>query len=595
MLLTAEKIFKSHGGRPILNGISLYLNEGDKIGVIGVNGIGKSTFLNILARQEEPDEGTVTQSAAVRIEYLRQNPEWDENLTLLEHVFKGTNSSVRETKEYEAKTILTKLGLTEFDKKVSELSGGQRRRASIAAALIHPCEILILDEPTNHLDNKMTEWLETYLAKFTGALVMVTHDRYFLDRVVNRIVEIDKGNLYSYQANYSKYLELKAEREDMAAATDRKNRSIMRREYEWIMQGAKARGTKSRERIARFQDLSGKIVTAENKNLEMSSVSSRLGRKTIDIKRISKSYGDRLLIDRFEGVLPRDARIGIVGPNGCGKSTFLNILSGKLVPDEGQIDFGETVRVGYFSQDNSDMDMSLKVIEYVRNIRETIETTDGTVSASQMLEKFLFTPEQQRTEIRRLSGGERRRLYLLGILMEAPNILLLDEPTNDLDITTLTILEDYLSTFKGAVIAVSHDRYFLDKVADTIYSFEGDGKIRTYVGNYSEFCEAQGLEEAGRGPETRSKPAAERVPSRERKLKFTFNEQREYERIDEDIAGLEEKIREADGKIQEEASNYVALQEWMHKKEELEKQLETKTERWVYLSELAEKIEGEGR
>lgn len=595
MLLTAEKIYKSHGGRPILNGISLYLNEGDKIGVIGVNGIGKSTFLNILAQQEEPDEGTVTRSASVRIEYLRQNPEWDENLTLLEHVFKGTASSVRETKEYEAKTILTKLGLTEFDKKVSELSGGQRRRASIAAALIHPCEILILDEPTNHLDNKMTEWLEAYLARFTGALVMVTHDRYFLDRVVNRIVEIDKGNLYSYQANYSKYLELKAEREDMAAATDRKNRSILRREYEWIMQGPKARGTKSRERIARYHDLSGKITTAENKSLEMSSVSKRLGRKTIDIKNVSKSYDGRLLIDRFEGVLPRDARIGIIGPNGCGKSTFLNILSGRLFPDAGDIDFGETVRVGYFSQDNADMDMSLMVIEYIRNIRETIETTDGTVSASQMLEKFLFTPEQQRTEIRRLSGGERRRLYLLGILMEAPNILLLDEPTNDLDITTLTILEDYLSTFKGAVIAVSHDRYFLDKVADTIYSFEGDGKIRTFVGNYSEYCETREQEEASRAPEVRNKPAAERVPSREKKLKFTFNEQREYERIDADIAELEEKIREADARIQQEASNYVALQEWMHEKEELERKLEAKTERWVYLNELAEKIEEAGK
>ncbi len=595
MLLTAEKIYKSHGGRPILNGISLYLNEGDKIGVIGVNGIGKSTFLNILAQQEEPDEGTITRSAAVRVEYLRQNPEWDENLTLLEHVFKGTASNVRETKEYEAKTILTKLGLTEFDKKVSELSGGQRRRASIAAALIHPCEILILDEPTNHLDNKMTEWLEAYLMKFTGALVMVTHDRYFLDRVVNQIVEIDRGNLYSYQANYSKYLELKAEREDMAVATDRKNRSILRREYEWIMQGAKARGTKSRERIARYHDLSGKITTAENRNLEMSSVSKRLGRKTIDINNISKSYDGKLLIDGFDGVLPRDARIGIVGPNGCGKSTFLNILSGRLIPDAGNVDFGETVRVGYFSQDNADMDMSLMVIEYIRNIRETIETTDGTVSASQMLEKFLFTPEQQRTEIRRLSGGERRRLYLLGILMEAPNILLLDEPTNDLDITTLTILEDYLSTFKGAVIAVSHDRYFLDKVADTIYSFEGDGRIRTFVGNYSEYCEARGLEDAERIPEVRNKPSAERAPSRERKLKFTFNEQREYDRIDADIAELEEKIREAEGKIQEEASNYVALQEWMHKKEEFEKQLEVKTERWVYLNELAEKIEEAGK
>ena len=595
MLLTAEKIFKSHGGRPILNGISLYLNEGDKIGVIGVNGIGKSTFLNILAQQEEPDEGTITRSAAVRVEYLRQNPEWDEKLTLLEHVFKGTSSNVRETKEYEAKTILTKLGLTEFDKPVSELSGGQRRRASIAAALIHPCEILILDEPTNHLDNKMTEWLEAYLEKFTGALVMVTHDRYFLDRVVNRIVEIDKGNLYSYQANYSKYLELKTEREDMAAATGRKNRSILRREYEWLMQGPKARGTKSRERIARYHDLNGKITTAENKNLEMSSISKRLGRKTIDIKNISKTFGGRLLIDHFEGVLPRDARIGIIGPNGCGKSTFLNILSGRLFPDEGEVDFGETVRVGYFSQDNADMDMSLRVIEYIRSIRETIETADGTVSASQMLEKFLFTPEQQRTEIRRLSGGERRRLYLLGILMEAPNILLLDEPTNDLDITTLTILEDYLSTFKGAVIAVSHDRYFLDKVADTIYSFDSDGKIRAFVGNYSEYCEERGQEEAVRIPENKSKTSAERAPSRERKLKFTFNEQREYDRIDADIAELEERIREAERKIQDEASNYVALQEWMSKKDELEKQLEEKTGRWVYLSELAEKIEEAGK
>ncbi len=595
MLLTAEKIFKSHGGRPILNGISLYLNEGDKIGVIGVNGIGKSTFLNILAQQEEPDEGTITRSAAVRVEYLRQNPEWDEKLTLLEHVFKGTSSNVRETKEYEAKTILTKLGLTEFDKPVSELSGGQRRRASIAAALIHPCEILILDEPTNHLDNKMTEWLEAYLEKFTGALVMVTHDRYFLDRVVNRIVEIDKGNLYSYQANYSKYLELKTEREDMAAATGRKNRSILRREYEWLMQGPKARGTKSRERIARYHDLNGKITTAENKNLEMSSISKRLGRKTIDIKNISKTFGGRLLIDHFEGVLPRDARIGIIGPNGCGKSTFLNILSGRLFPDEGEVDFGETVRVGYFSQDNADMDMSLRVIEYIRSIRETIETADGTVSASQMLEKFLFTPEQQRTEIRRLSGGERRRLYLLGILMEAPNILLLDEPTNDLDITTLTILEDYLSTFKGAVIAVSHDRYFLDKVADTIYSFDSDGKIRAFVGNYSEYCEERGQEEAVRVPENKSKTSAERAPSRERKLKFTFNEQREYDRIDADIAELEERIREAERKIQDEASNYVALQEWMSKKDELEKQLEEKTGRWVYLSELAEKIEEAGK
>jgi len=589
MLLSAEKITKSYSEKVLLNGISLYLNEGDKIGVIGVNGTGKSTLLNIIAQKEVPDSGSISKNPGVRIEYLEQNPVWDEKLTLLEHVFLGTSTALRQTKEYEAKMVLNKLGLTEYDTLISSMSGGQRKRAAIASALIHPCEVLILDEPTNHLDNEMVQWLENYLARYTGAIIMVTHDRYFLDRVTNKIVELDHGNLYTYQANYSKYLDLKAQREEMALGTDRKNRSILRRELEWMLQGAKARGTKSRERIARFEELSERTGTVEAEKLELSSVASRLGRKTIEISDVTKSYGGKTLVSHFSHNLARDSRIGIVGSNGCGKSTLLNMISGRLVPDSGTVVFGETVKLGYFSQDSAEMDVSLRVIDYIRNIAETIETRDGMLSASQMLEKFLFAPDLQWNEIKRLSGGERRRLYLLSIIMEAPNILLLDEPTNDLDIQTLTILEDYLSGFAGAVVTVSHDRFFLDKVVDYIFDFRSDGTIGKHLGGYSEFLEKYSQEQEAKSA-VESKSSVEKSWNRNRKIKFTFNEQREFDSIDEDISDLEDKLQTVVVTMHKESSNYIALQELMKEKESLEKALEAKMERWVYLNDLAEKI-----
>jgi len=599
MLLSAEKITKSYSEKILLNGVSLYLNEGDKIGVIGVNGTGKSTFLNIIAQMEDPDSGTISRNPGVRIEYLQQNPVWNEKLTLLEHVFQGTSSSLRDTKEYEAKTVLTKLGLTEYDTPISLLSGGQRKRAAIASALIHPCEVLILDEPTNHLDNEMVMWLEKYLSKYTGAIIMVTHDRYFLDRVTNRIIELDHGNLYSYQANYSTYLDMKAQREEITQGTERKNKSLLRKELEWMQQGPKARGTKSKDRIARFEDLSEKSGRTESLRLELSSISTRLGKKTLEITDISKSFSDREYVSHFSHIISRDARIGIVGRNGCGKSTLLNMISGRLMPDSGTVVFGDTVKLGYFSQDSQEIDVSLRVIDFIRNIAETIETRDGPLSASQMLEKFLFTPDLQWNTIRRLSGGERRRLYLLSIIMEAPNFLLLDEPTNDLDIQTLSILEDYLEGFSGAVVTVSHDRYFLDKVVDTIFDFQDDGTIRKYLGSYSEYLEQDAIEAAAAASTASSasgnaasdlKSAPEKSWNKNRKLKFTYNEQREYEKIDSDIAGLEAQLYDVSINMQKESSNYIILQELMAQKESLEKELDDKMTRWVYLNDLAEKI-----
>jgi len=589
MLLSAEKITKSYSEKILLNGVSLYLNEGDKIGVIGVNGTGKSTFLNIIAQMEDPDSGTISKSPAIRIEYLQQNPIWNENLTLLEHVFLGTATALRQTKEYEAKTVLTKLGLTEYDTPISQLSGGQRKRAAIASALIHPCEVLILDEPTNHLDNQMVMWLENYLSRYTGAIIMVTHDRYFLDRVTNKIIELDHGNLYSYQANYSKYLEMKAQREEVTLGTERKNKSLLRKEYEWMQQGPKARGTKSKDRIARFENLSDSIGRSESAKLELSSMSTRLGKKTLEITDISKSFGGREYVSHFSHIISRDARIGIVGKNGCGKSTLLNMISGRLLPDMGTVVFGDTVKLGYFSQDSQEMDVSLRVIDFIRNIAETIETRDGPLSASQMLEKFLFTTDLQWNTIKRLSGGERRRLYLLSIIMEAPNFLLLDEPTNDLDIQTLTILEEYLENFNGAVITVSHDRYFLDKVVDTIFDFQDDGTITKYLGSYSEYLE-QNEADAGRQAASEAKTTKDKSWNKNRKLKFTYNEQREYEKIDSDIADLETQLYDVSIDMHKESSNYIKLQELMEKKESLEKALDEKMSRWVYLNDLAEKI-----
>lgn len=589
MLLSAEKITKSYCEKILLNGVSLYLNEGDKIGVIGVNGTGKSTFLNIIAQMEDPDSGTISKNPGVRIEYLQQNPIWNEKLTLLEHVFLGTATALRQTKEYEAKTVLTKLGLTEYDTPISQLSGGQRKRAAIASALIHPCEVLILDEPTNHLDNQMVMWLENYLSKYTGAIIMVTHDRYFLDRVTNKIIELDHGNLYSYQANYSRYLEMKAQREEVTLGTERKNKSLLRKEYEWMQQGPKARGTKSKDRIARFENLSDSIGRSESTKLELSSMSTRLGKKTLEITDISKSFGGREYVSHFSHIISRDARIGIVGKNGCGKSTLLNMISGRLLPDFGTVVFGDTVKLGYFSQDSQEMDVSLRVIDFIRNIAETIETRDGPLSASQMLEKFLFTPDLQWNTIKRLSGGERRRLYLLSIIMEAPNFLLLDEPTNDLDIQTLTILEEYLENFNGAVITVSHDRYFLDKVVDTIFDFQDDGTITKYLGSYSEYLEqyeADAVQQAA----SEAKTTQDKSWNKNRKLKFTYNEQREYEKIDSDIADLETQLYDVSIDMHKESSNYIKLQELMEKKESLEQALDEKMSRWVYLNDLAEKI-----
>lgn len=586
MLLSAEHVGKSYSEKALLTDVSLSIDKGDKIGVIGTNGAGKSTLLRLLAQVEAPDEGTVTRYSGVRLQYLPQNPSWKEELTVLEHVF-SDSPALKESKEFEAKKILTKLGVTDFEQPVGSLSGGQRKCAAIAAALINPCDVLLLDEPTNHLDMEMVSWLEGYLGKYPGAIVMVTHDRYFLERVTNRIAEIDGGHLYSYPANYAAYLELKAQREEMELGSERKRQSILRKELEWIRRGPRARGTKSKERIARFEALSEKAGPAEKQKLEISSLASRLGKKTVEIKDVSIALGGKELFSHFDHMLLRDDRIGVIGKSGCGKSTLLKIICGKIISDSGSVILGETVKLGYYSQDSVELDLSMRVIDYIKDISATVETESGTLTASQMLEKYLFTPDLQWNTIGRLSGGERRRLYLLGILMQAPNVLLLDEPTNDLDIHTLTILEEYLESFKGAVIAVSHDRYFLDKVADTIFEFRGDGEIKKYLGSYSEFWAQNAPEQP---PKKLAEPVRKARPDTDKKLKFSFKEQREFESIEPEIAALEQKVDGMDALIQSASSDYIRLQELLEQKEVLDKELEEKMERWVYLSDLAEKI-----
>jgi len=595
MLLSVEKISKSFTEKILLKDISLYIKEGDKIGVIGINGTGKSTLLKIIAGVEEPDSGAIVKNSSVRIAYLQQNPIWDESLTVMEHIFRGAAAEFKEIFEHEAKTILTKLGITEFDKPIAILSGGQRRRVSIAAALIQPCEMLILDEPTNHLDNDMVIWLETYLARYNGAIVMVTHDRYFLDRVTNRIVEIDRGALYTYEANYTKYLELKAEREEMEIGSERKRQSFLRTELEWIKRGPRARGTKSKDRIARFEEVSERQGLAEPSKLKLSSMASRLGKKTLEIHNVSKSFGDAQIVKDFSYIVLRDSRIGIVGKNGCGKSTLLNLISGRLAPDSGSVVVGDTVKLGYFSQDSEEMDLSLRVIDYIREIAEVIVTPDGTLSATQMLEKFLFPPDLQWNTIAKLSGGERRRLYLLSIIVAAPNILLLDEPTNDLDIQTLAILEEYLENFNGAVITVSHDRYFLDKVVHTVFEFQDSGAIIKRTGNYSEYLAARAAEAgsstAGSGDVRPNAPKLSGATNETRKkLKFTFKEAREFDTIDDEVSSLEAQIEGVAAQIHADASDYVKLSELLELKGSLERALDEKMERWVYLHDLAEKI-----
>lgn len=589
MFLSVEKIVKSYSEKRLLDDVSLYIDRGDRIGIIGANGTGKSTFLRILALEETPDAGTVTKYSGVRVQYLPQNPVWHEELTVLEHVF-SDDPALRERKEFEAKRILTQLGITELNQPVGSLSGGQRKCMALATALIRPCDVLLLDEPTNHLDLDMVQWLETYLGKYTGAIVMVTHDRYFLERVVNRIAEIDGGRLYGYEANYSTYLELRAQREEMALGSERKRQSILRRELEWIQRGPRARGTKSKDRIARFEALSAQSGPAEAAKLELTPLSTRLGKKTVEIDDISIGFAGEQLISHFSHMLLRDERIGIVGKSGCGKSTLLKIIAGRLMPDSGSVVLGDTVKLGYFSQDSAEMDLKCRVIDYIKEISGEIETQEGTLSAAQMLEKYLFTPDMQWNTIGRLSGGERRRLYLCGILMQAPNVLLLDEPTNDLDIQTLTVLEDYLEGFDGAVIAVSHDRYFLDKVADTLFAFTGGGAIEKFLGSYSEYWEQNAARQTP--PKVADRPEKAK-PVSSRRLRFTFNEQREYECIDAEIAALEQKLKDVDALMESAASDYIRLQELMAQKELLDRQLEDKMERWLYLNDLADKIAGE--
>lgn len=591
ILLSAKNVTKSYVEKKLLNDISFYLNEGDKVGIIGVNGTGKSTFLKIIAGVESSESGTIVKASGVRIGYLPQNPIFDKDFSVIDQVFKGASSQLKELKEYEAKAILNKLGITEFDKNVSLLSGGEKKRVAIASALINPCEILILDEPTNHIDNETIIWLEKHLQKYTGAILMVTHDRYFLDRVTNKIIEIDNGNLFSYNANYSKYLELKAQREEMEIGTERKNKSIFKKELEWMQRGARARGTKSKSRIEKFEELRDREILVDAEKLDLNSVATRLGKKTVEINCISKRFGGNELISNFEHIISRDARIGIVGKNGCGKSTLLKIINGDIYPDKGEIIKGETVKIGYFSQECEEMDTSLRVIDYIKEVSEYIDTVNGTLSASQLLEKFLFPADLQWNTIGKLSGGERKRLFLLRIIMDAPNILLLDEPTNDLDIQTLGILENYLESFNGAVIVVSHDRYFLDRVVDTIWEFSNGGTIKQFLGGYSDYFEKSSYDLKNNNiNEIKVKDSKQRPITTTKKLKFTFKEQREYEMIDDVIAALEERLKSIENSIIIEASNYINLEELIVEKEKLEQELAEQMDRWVYLNDLAEQI-----
>lgn len=597
-LLTADRISKSFTDKAVLNNISLGINERDKIGVIGVNGTGKSTLLKILAGREEPDEGNVVKGNDVRVEYLAQTPEFDDAYTLLENVTRthehaGDGWNV----EGEAKAMLGKLGIVDWSMKPSKLSGGQRKRAALVRTLLTPADILILDEPTNHLDNAMAEWLEEYLNSFRGAYIMITHDRYFLDKVTNKIVEIDKGHLYTYETNYTGFLELKLEREEMELATERKKKSLYRQDLAWMMRGARARSTKQKAHIQRFEELRDREKIEETGKVEITALASRLGKKTIELSHIQKSFGDKKIINDFTYIfLPLD-RIGIVGSNGAGKSTLLKIITGMEPYDSGSIEIGPTVKIGYFSQECETMNPKQRVIDYIKEVAEYIETSEGSASASQMLERFLFSGAMQYSNIEKLSGGERRRLYLLKILMEAPNVLILDEPTNDLDIQTLRILEDYLDSFPGIVICVSHDRYFLDRVVRRIFAFEGNGQIQRYEGGFTDYWNKwkekeenlqSGREGFGKNEQKKSKKD---YKTREKKLKFTYAEQKEFETIDEDIEALERAIEQAEEELLANAKDFVKLQEITNRKEELQQKLEEKMERWVYLNDLAEQIE----
>jgi len=591
MLLSAEHISINFGSRQLLDDVNFYLNEGDKTGIIGINGTGKSTFLKVLAGVTEADKGLISRNPNVQVSFLSQNPVMDDEATVLEQVFLHFPAEFRELNEYEAKSMLNRLGISDYSQKVGTLSGGQRKRVALAAALIHPADVLILDEPTNHLDSEMTAWLEDRLRRFRGGLIMVTHDRYFLERVVNHITELSRGKLYHYEANYSKYLELKEQRAEMAEASERKRQSILRVEREWIMRGCRARSTKSKERIARYEDLLNQDAPEKDESIQMAAASSRLGRKIIELEGVSKSFDGREIIRDFSYNLLRRDRIGIVGRNGAGKSTLLHLIAGELAPDSGRVDMGTTVKIGHFSQEGRELDLNQRVYDFIHSISDETHTDEGTFTAKQMMERFLFPRDMQSVPIGRLSGGERRRLYLLSVLMEAPNILLLDEPTNDLDIMTLSILEDYLQSFPGPILTVSHDRFFLDKMAESIFEVRGDGEVRQYTGNWTDWAAKRKEEEAPAKVEKPKTAPAERPKGG--KLKFSYKEEREFAVIDGEIAALEEQIARCEKEQGLCGSDYVKLQELQARQAELEAQLEVKMDRWVYLTELKEKIDAQ--
>ena len=586
MLLSAEHLSKNYGMKQLLCDESFYLSEGEKIGIIGINGTGKSTLLRILAQEEEPDAGSVWMQPQSRIGFLPQNPPYDPALSVLEQVQKSMGLP-EAFAPYEAKSMLGKLGITDWEQPMGTLSGGQRKRVALAAVLLRNNDILILDEPTNHLDSFMAEWLEEYLRRAKCGVIFITHDRYFLERVSNRIVELDRGRLYGYEGNYETYLALKAEREEMAQATERKRQAILKKELAWISRGARARTTKAKGRIERYETLKAQEAPPEKEQLELFTAASRLGKKTVELVDVSKQFGSQKVLSHFSYIIKRTDRIGIVGRNGIGKSTLLNLISGRLLPDEGEVVCGSTVKIGYFSQESQELPLEERVIDFIRDINNRIETKEGTFTATQMLERFLFYPELQYAKIGALSGGEKRRLFLLSILVSAPNILLLDEPTNDLDIETLSILEDYLEGFSGAVLAVSHDRYFLDKMADFILEVEEEGILTTYVGNYSDYR----LKKPAELPAEKEEKTEKKQPQkRARALKFSYNEQREYETIGQEVETLEANIAEVEAQMEASFSDYAHLETLSAEKAKLEEALQEKMERWLYLEELAERI-----
>lgn len=622
-LLSLENITKAYTERVLLDDTSFFLQEGEKVGIIGINGTGKSTLLKLAAGLEEPDTGSCTKANHVVIRYLPQTPEFDDSCTVWEHVEKKISESTQWDMEGEAKSMLRTLGIVRLEQKISELSGGQRKRLALAEILMQPCDILVLDEPTNHLDHAMAAWLEDYLKCWRGSLIMVTHDRYFLDSVSNRIVEIDKGKIYSYDTNYSGFLELKAQREEMEAATERKRQSILRVELEWVKRGARARSTKQKARLERYEEMKNQHGPQSDGQVSMSSITTRMGNTTIEIDGISKSYGGHTFIRDFSYIFLKNDRVGFVGTNGCGKTTLMKLLAGREEPDSGSIKVGQTIRIGYYSQEIETskeagiayMDPKMRVIDYIRETAEFVRTEDGLISASAMLERFLFPPQAQYSLIGKLSGGERRRLNLLRVLMESPNVLILDEPTNDLDISTLTILEDYLDHYQGIVIVVSHDRYFLDRTVNRIFAFEAGGVLRQYEGGYTDYAlkagesaqcnlsvqdgiissAAGGTEGADTGSEAGGRAAYENYrANRERKLKFSYKEKQEYETIEQDILDLEEKLESLDAEMAANATNSKRLSELAAEREQTEADLEHKMERWEYLEELAEKIHAQG-